>query len=540
MFETKARHVSGSALALFAVLLCMAPAGQGAAQSPVAAFEDGNRLFRDDLYWAALLRYRQAEDAGMDTPLLHYNTGVAHYRAEQHIRARKSLLKAAQDPSLRVISQYNLGLNAYAAGNVDEALDWFRQARDQNENPQIRRLAKKAISRLQVVKKESDELQIRVEKRQEKRSFTNLDLRAHVGFGNDDNVFRGPNQPYIDFSDPTTPLVTPEITSGAYMPVDFRVKYSVNSFPFEGFFQQYRLQGRYYQDKELDNANEFSHELRFGSEYERENDEGTRKRRVYSAFSFAQHDETYFDPDDGVARTVNGELIDDRFNYVRYGPEIYARQSWERFSAGLRLKGQLWNYEETGVVPEYDHEYFVFGANLQYKFTRTALLRLTMEKYSRRYGDRPSFDLNGQQLVTAPTVRYDYLEAGLTARQRITRNAWFGFTYERTERVDRYLGYNDYTRDQFGFELHWRRGDRWRFEIDGYYRNYDYPNAFAFNNPVAGVKTLESIRGKALAEYRITPHISIAADAELRESTSSDARIAYDRLLFSLGVTWRQ
>ena len=43
-------------------------------------FADGNRLFRDDLYWAALLRYRQAGEAGMDTPLLHYNTGVAHYK----------------------------------------------------------------------------------------------------------------------------------------------------------------------------------------------------------------------------------------------------------------------------------------------------------------------------------------------------------------------------------------------------------------------------------------------------------------------------
>ncbi len=538
MFEMKAPRLTGGALALFAAFLCLAPAQQSLAQSAYASFEDGNRLFRDDLYWAALLRYRQAEDAGMDTPLLHYNTGVANYRAGQHIRARKSLLKAARDPGLRVISQYNLGLNAYAGGNVDEAVDWFRQARDQEENPEIRRLAKTAIARLQVVQKEADVIQQRVEKRQEERAFTNLDLHAHVGFGNDDNVYRGPSQPYIDFSDPATPLVTPEITSGAYMPVEFRVKYDVNSFPFEGFFGQYRLKGRYYQDKEIDNADEFSHELRFGSEYQRERE--TRKRRVYSAFSFAQHEETYYDPDDGTARTANGELIDERLNYVRYGPEINVRQWWGRFSAGLHMKGQLWNYEDTQVVPEYDHEYFVFGANLQYKFTRTSLLRLSLEKYSRRYGDRPSFDLDGNQLVTAPTVRYDYLEAGLTARQRITRSMWFGFNYSRTERTDRYLGYNDYGLDQFGFDWHWRAGQRFRFEFDGYYRSYDYPNAFAFNNPAAGIKTLEAVHGKLIAEFRVTPHLSIAADAVYREKESTDARIAYDRLLFSLGVTWRQ
>ena len=117
---------------------------------------------------------------------------------------------------------------------------------------------------------------------------------------------------------------------------------------------------------------------------------------------------------------------------------------------------------------------------------------------------------------------------------------WFGFAYERTERTDRYQGYNDYARDQFGFEWHWRYNQRFRFEFDGYYRSYDYPNAFAYNNPIAGVKTLESVHGKLIAEFRFTPHLSISADAEYRESESTDARIAYDRMLFSLGVTWRQ
>ena len=51
----------------------------------------------------------------MDTPLLHYNTGVAHYKAKQHVRARvipsgKRLTYAPLAP----IAHYNLGLNAYA------------------------------------------------------------------------------------------------------------------------------------------------------------------------------------------------------------------------------------------------------------------------------------------------------------------------------------------------------------------------------------------------------------------------------------------
>ena len=132
--EKSGRRTSRGAILLAAAFLCLAPALPATAMTASEAFTDGNRLFRDDLYWAALLRYRQAGEAGMDTPLLHYNMGIAHYRAQQHIRARQSLLKASQSSGLRVISHYNLGLNAYAAGDVDEALIWFRQARDQEEN----------------------------------------------------------------------------------------------------------------------------------------------------------------------------------------------------------------------------------------------------------------------------------------------------------------------------------------------------------------------------------------------------------------------
>ena len=116
-----------SALALL-VLSCL-PLTAQAQSGAYASFEDGNRLFRDDLYWAALLRYQEAAEAGMDTPLLHFNTGVAHYRAQQHIRARTALIKAAEAPDLRAISHYNLGLNAWAAGNEEEAVDWFRPPR---------------------------------------------------------------------------------------------------------------------------------------------------------------------------------------------------------------------------------------------------------------------------------------------------------------------------------------------------------------------------------------------------------------------------
>ena len=120
-------------IGLLAVAATLLPARSAEAMTAEQYFADGNRLYREDLYWAALLRYSQASEAGMNTALLHYNTGIAHYRAGQHIRARASLLKAVDDPSLRVVAQYNLGLNAFSLGEYDEALGWFRLVRDQQD-----------------------------------------------------------------------------------------------------------------------------------------------------------------------------------------------------------------------------------------------------------------------------------------------------------------------------------------------------------------------------------------------------------------------
>ncbi len=524
-------------VSLVAVCILVLPALAGAMTAD-ELFEDGNRLFRDDLYWAALLRYGQAAEAGMDSALLHYNTGVAHYRAGQHIRARESLEKAAASSRLRVLAHYNLGLNAHALGNMDEALDWFRLARDQEEKPKISRYAREAITRIRRAQQQADVLATRVEERREEqqRNFGDLSLYAQVGFASDDNVFRTPAEPYVDFSDPNQPLVVPEVQSGTYVPVRLGARYMINSLPYEGFYGAYRLAGRYYQDEELDNANEYRHELSFGNEYIRARDK--RKREVYSAFKITQAEETYYDPDDGAVREIDGVDIGDRFNYLRYGPELRLRQSYGRLSVGTVFIGQLWDYEDVEAVPSYDHEYFRLGLHVQYRFTRTSLLRVNVEKSSRRYSDRPSFDLDGNQLITNPTLRYDYLVASLTARQRITRSMWFGFEYERTDREDRFVGYNDYVRDHYGFEFRWSPGRRFDLDLDAYYRNYNYPTAFAFNEPTQPSKTLETAQARLSASYRFMRSLSLVLHARLRDNVSNDLRIQYDRREFGLSLHW--
>lgn len=503
-------------------------------------FDDGNRLFRDELYWAALLRYEQAGEAGMETPLLHYNTGVAHYRAGQYERAREALLKAVTAPGLRNVAGYNLGLTAWKLGDTDEALRWLRVARDQQQNPAIADYAAEALARIAAGQAQSDPVELHAEVERQKREFAHLDLRATIGFGNDNNVFRSPDTPYIDYSDPLLPEVVPQPVSGAYIPVAIRAKYQVNAYSNEGFFGAYRLVGRYYQDEELENANEYAHEVSFGSAYRRKNEEKNRERSVFSAFTVAQHDKVWYDTDDGSSHIVDDESADDRMNYLRYGPQLEFRQAHKKLSFGMDITGELWNYENTEVVPEYDHEYFTFGAFTQYKFTPTSLLEVTARKSSRRFGDRPSYNADGEQLVNNPAVRYDYLDIGLGARQRITRGIWAGFGYERSERIDRFEGYYDYTRDQYSADFHWQIGHRVDIDLYAAYQLYNYPQAFAFNNPLLPRKTLEHLDYGLSANFRVTEHLYVVLDAKVFESASNDARLTYDRANYALGIRWSQ
>ena len=526
------------ALLLIACFLPAAPAAQAASSQEL--FADGNRLFRDDLYWAALLRYEQAASAGLDSPLLYYNTGVAHYKAGQYIRARESLLKASESSRLEVISHYNLGLTAWKTGDINEALAWFRLARDQESNKRISKLAQQAIAELQrEIIAASTPVAIQADARgggQEPRPFANLDLRVRVGAGNDSNVFRTPSESYVDLSDPNLPVVDPIVQSGLFIPVSLAGKYSINSFENESFFGAYRFGGRFYQDKNLTNADEHIHELSFGTEYKRIDSD--RARRIFSAFTIAQHDENYYDRDNGGNFTVGGVDITDRMNYVRYGPELWFRQTWKRFSLGGRGKAQLWDYEEIVVVPEYDHNYILLGLNAQYRFTRTSLVKFIADVYRRHFTDRPSFELDGTQPLGSPPVEYDYLDLGITARQRITRSMWFGLDYIRTDRKDGHVGYNDYVKDSYGVEFHWRIGQRFDLEAAGIYRIYDYANAFAFNDPAGGPKTLERVLGSLIATFDMTRHLSLVAEVRYDDVTSSDTRLAYNRNQYVLSIRW--
>jgi len=514
----------------------------GTAECALAAtagelFADGNRLFRDDLYWAALLRYREAAEAGMETPLLHYNTGIAHYKAQQYVRARESLQKASTYGPLAPLSHYNLGLTAYRQGDYDAALHWLRQAARQKQRPDIAKLARRAIRLLEKNRKAEGPVMVQSVVRKRERKLTTLDFKVRSGTGFDDNVYRTPANPYTDVSNPNNPvLVTPNVQSGFYVPFSLNARYRVNTFEHEAFFGSYRFGGRFYQDQDLQNGDEYLHEVAFGSEYRKRSED--RETRVYSAFKIAQHEEDYYDPDDGLDRIVGGVNISNRLSYLRYGPEFWARKTIGRYSFGIRAKGQLWNYDKVTAVSEYDNEYLLAGLNSHIRLSPTSLLRLNADYSTRRYGDRPAFELDGTQPLGNPGVSYDYLDLGVEARQRITDVIWFGIGYTRTDRKDNHVGYNDYTRDRYSVRFNLRLGKRFRLEARARFDNYNYDNAFAFHEPTAGRKTMERTIADIVMSYEMSETLDLIAEYHYRDVVSSDARLDYTRGQAIIAVRW--
>lgn len=534
--ETRFRTIAVKLViaSITAILLLQIQAARAATAPEL--FADGNRLFHDDLYWAALLRYSQAAEAGMDTPLLHYNTGVAHYKARQYQRAEESLLKASRYGPLQALSHYNLGINAWRRGDTGSAVRWLQSARDQNDRRDIARLARRALREIGAPNPLAEMTAAEATRREEERPITNLELRIRVGAGSDDNVYRTPSTSYVDRSDPALPTVNPVVQSGVFVPVSLNARYQVNSFDHEGFFASYVYGGRFYQDKALNQADEFVQELAFGSEFRRREED--RVRRVYSAFKVAQHQEVYFDPDTGIERQVNGEDISDRMSYLRYGPEFWIQEGFGPLTIGARAKGQLWNYENVPEVSEYDHEFWSMGLNAQWRYSEYSLVRVTAEYYTRRFGDRPSYELNGTQPAGNTPVRYDYVEYGVTARQRITTAMWFGLSFRTTDRTDKHVGYYDYKRNDYVLDYHLNIGQRFDLEASGRYRVYTYDNAFAFNNPAAGRKTLETFTVSAKATYRLMDSLELAGEYSLQDNTSNDTRIEYSRGQFLLSLRW--
>ena len=532
---------------LLCLLLCVSlPVNVHAQAAGDALFKEGNRLFRAGLYYAALGRYRDAQAAGKQSSLLHYNMGVAHYKLGHYQDAKAALSEAAKEPRLVGMAYYNLGLTARAMRDLDDAEHWFQLARDRAANQKIQKLATRALQDLRQPVVQDTPIYDQDRRRADLEAFFQrqdpigeFEFVALARIGEDDNVYRTPSEPYIDFSRPDLPVINPVVQSGTFLPIDIDASYRLYGNEWNDFVFSYVLAGDFYLDSALSNANRINQELSFGADVTLDAKEG-RSRSFMPEFIFGYHDRRNFDPDNGFDREIDGIDVSERFKYFSWGPAAeYRHRLGDKIGYGVRFEAQMRSYEDPILVPSYSHDVFLLGGYVSYRVRPRVHLRFGYDAYLRDYAERIARDLDGNRLSTNPTLEYRYQAVQATVGFRLNRRLWLRGDYRRTQRDDQFVGYNDYTQDAFRVQLDLRPMRRFRINLSMTQRMFDYPNAFAFNEPIAGPRELDATTGNLWAEYRVTRRLSAWAEVQLADVTSTDTRTQYDRTRTMIGVKWQ-
>ncbi len=507
-----------------------------AAQPALAAtIADGNVAVRAGDPETALAIFESVRKTDGDSALLAFNRGVAEYRLGRYATAEVSFARASQDRRLAARAFYNLGLVHRAQDQRDDARVWFQQAAAHpSATRTLRGLARKAerslgARRVRITRVPSEF------GRDPERAIDFFDFGITTGVATDSNVYRSPNDPYRDLAQPGAPLVTPDAESGTFVPIEAWAGAEWGRHPYSRFHLGYRFDGEFYTDSAYRNANRYTHRVDLANTYDRR----TRIGRIYvgSSFTAARFAEEAFDRDDGSSQTVLGEDVSDRLSFSQFSPRVRFAHDIGDFRYGFKAVAALNEYDETQPAVDYSHYQLTGGADISYRLSGMTRIGLNSEYALRDYDSYPARELDGSRFTLAPTLEYKYWSVGALLRQRVTDALWAGVDYQITEREDQYLGYDDYRRNTIRLRANLALR---RLEVTAsyVYRDYEFDNAFAFDTPAGGEKTLTSTAAEVDIDFRIWRALSLTAFGRLNLIESSDARLEYDRNQFALGVRW--
>jgi tetratricopeptide (TPR) repeat protein len=483
-----------------------------------AAFDRANAAFRSGDYEAALADYNEALAGGKDNARLFYNMGLAHYRLGQYSQAQWAFMEAQKDDRMAALAQYQLGVLANREGDKDSAERWFKRSLNNADSPKLRLLSVRALEKIGAAQ-------------------PRFESAFAAGLGHDSNAFRTPGEPYIDYSQEPPEPVDPVVQSGSYVPVRIRASYFNPISERSTFIAAYRHRGDYYIDKALENADETDHRLKVGME--RALGDGKSSSRQFSYLAeIRSHGETNFDRDDGLERFADGTSIADRYDYNGAGvrAELKNRIGRNRYEidGGYALR----DYEDVPTTASYDlSDYWLHGA-FKIPLARTTRLELIYKHHVRSFDERRARDLDGDSSSANPSLEYHYDQLGVGLRHRISNGVVAELVYSRTHREDQHVGYNNYDRDKISFETTLELSDRFAAELEIDYRDQQYENAFAFDNPTQPAKEYQELQFAASALYRFTEQLSLRVVVKHEDIESSDPRGAYDRLRADLSIYW--
>ena len=111
-------------------------------------YSDALTSMRAKDYDSAVKLFAQAQQAGLNTSTLHYNSGVAHYKLGHYQQAKAEFIKAEEGSESVALVHYNLGLSCYRLNQIDEARDWFQRTATEATEQRLADLADEMLAKL--------------------------------------------------------------------------------------------------------------------------------------------------------------------------------------------------------------------------------------------------------------------------------------------------------------------------------------------------------------------------------------------------------
>ena len=364
-------------------------------------------------------------------------------------------------------------------------------------------------------------------------------METGIGIGYDSNAYLAPSAPYIDYAQTLNPTVTPVIHSGFFIPAYLKFKYNPNLDGRNRFVASYRFDGDVYASSTLDNANTYSHKLSTGLEFVLGR-KGKREDTFYVGPFLSYHRETYFDRDTGVEKTttVSGTNISNRYNYSSVGLEAEYKKRTTAVQYALRAMVEQRDYDDPVVVAQYDHTYYLIGGEVELPLAKPTELTLSYDYKVRDYEDRHARGANGVYSTTNPLQKYTYHDIGATLRNRFGKVLVVYLDASRLIRTDEYVGYNDYTEEEFRVRIVTREEKGTKLRAVLAYWKRDYPNAFAFDLLGQPRKEYDGFEAELKGELGLTGNWGLWMEYKYWNQNSSDPRYDYDRYQAMAGVKW--
>jgi len=379
-------------------------------------------------------------------------------------------------------------------------------------------------------------------------SWAKTEVDVSAGLAYNANIYRSPTNDYVDyFANPNgSVIVNPLVQSGFFIPFNADVTYTNRLTKKWDFIADYDFRSHLYLKENFRNANQYRHVGSLGAKYKIHNFK-KRKSSIYTGLILGDQQRDYYDRDTGNNK-VRGDSLDDvsdLYSFSTVGAEVeyrYWRKLDWNFKLGLSMEQR--DYAKVTIGSAYDHLFTRLELDYNYRFNRVFRLALDYSYTIQDYDERSSRNLHGQLFPRHPALEYHFQRIGFSVTQRIDRKLRFRYGYELTTREDQYVGYNDYTQNEFYASVRYRATNRLTLSGSAIIRDMHYPNAWNFDrDPAIHPAVTDNSHKSALntnlvaeVDYRLNKRVSLFGSMAYRNNDNSDDRFNYDRTIFMVGA----